>query len=159
MLTKQLVGLQRAGLDLINISLDTLRADRYEIITRRKGLERVLMGIDLALQLGYSPVKINCVVIKGSCLLFGFGIDFHLFAMLSGFNEDEILNFVRLTENKNVCVRFIEYMPFSGNKWDLQKFIPYREMVELIKNEFPGFRPLENAPNDVQKVQIQKILK
>lgn len=65
-LTRQLVGLQRAGLDVINISLDTLKSDRYEKITRRKGLEKVLMGIDLALQLGYNPVKINCVLMKGN---------------------------------------------------------------------------------------------
>lgn len=64
-LTKQLVALQKAGLDIINVSLDTLKADRYEKIARRKGWERVMMGIDLALQLGYNPVKINCVVMKG----------------------------------------------------------------------------------------------
>ena len=65
-LTKKLVSLQRAGLDMINISLDTLKPDRYEKITRRKGWERVMMGIDLALQLGYNPVKINCVIMKGT---------------------------------------------------------------------------------------------
>nr|CAD7199477.1 unnamed protein product [Timema douglasi] len=57
MLTRQLVPLQRAGLDILNVSLDTLRPARYEQITRRKGYERVRAGIDLALQLGYSPVK------------------------------------------------------------------------------------------------------
>jgi GTP 3',8-cyclase / cyclic pyranopterin monophosphate synthase len=63
-LTKQLVPLQRAGLDAINISLDTLQAKKYEQITRRRGWERVIAGIDLAVQLGYRP-KINCVVMKG----------------------------------------------------------------------------------------------
>lgn len=61
MLTRQLVGLQRAGLDGLNISLDTFLPKRYEEITRRKGLERVLAGIDLALQLGYSPVKVRLI--------------------------------------------------------------------------------------------------
>lgn len=65
-LTRQLVPLQRAGLDILNISLDTLKKDRYEKITRRRGFEKVLMGIELALQLGYNPVKINCVVMKGT---------------------------------------------------------------------------------------------
>lgn len=65
MLTRQLVGLQRAGLDALNISLDTLKAARYEQISRRKGWERVIAGIDLAIQLGYKP-KVNCVLMKAS---------------------------------------------------------------------------------------------
>lgn len=64
-LTKQLVALQKAGLDVLNISIDTLNADKFAYITRRKGWQRVMMGIDLALQLGYDPVKVNCVVMKG----------------------------------------------------------------------------------------------
>lgn len=59
MLTKQLVELQRAGLDGLNISLDTLKPKKFEEITRRKGWERVMAGIDLALQLGYDPVKVR----------------------------------------------------------------------------------------------------
>lgn len=51
--------LQRAGLDIINVSLDTLRADRYEVVTRRRGWERIMAGIDLALQLEYTPVKVT----------------------------------------------------------------------------------------------------
>lgn len=64
MLTRLLVNMQRAGLDALNISLDTLIPKKYETITRRKGHERVLAGIDLAIQLGYKP-KVNVVVIKG----------------------------------------------------------------------------------------------
>lgn len=67
MLTRQLVGLQRAGLDALNISLDTLKAAKYEQISRRKGWERVIAGIDLAIQLGYKP-KVNCVLMKGMCI-------------------------------------------------------------------------------------------
>ncbi|KAK9878873.1 hypothetical protein WA026_003702 [Henosepilachna vigintioctopunctata] len=131
-LTKKLVELQKSGLDALNISLDTLNSSKYEIITRRKGLERVLMGIDLALQLGYNPVKINCVVMKG-------------------FNNDEIIDFVRLTENKALDVRFIEYMPFSGNKWNVDKMVPYHEMLSEIKSVWPDFQKLENGPNDTSK--------
>ncbi|KAI4458260.1 molybdopterin cofactor synthesis protein a [Holotrichia oblita] len=131
-LTRQLVALQRAGLDILNISLDTLKPDRYEKITRRKGFDKVMMGIDLALQLGYSPVKINCVVMKG-------------------FNDDEINDFVKLTHDRNVDVRFIEYMPFSGNKWEMSKMVPYREMREIIKSVWPTFNELPNGPNDTSK--------
>lgn len=68
MLTRQLVALQKAGLDIINVSLDTLIPERYERITRRKGWQRVMLGVDLALQLGYDPVKLNCVIMKGKTL-------------------------------------------------------------------------------------------
>lgn len=64
MLTRLLVSMQRAGLDGLNISLDTLKTEKYGEITRRKGWERVIAGIDLAIQLGYKP-KVNCVVMKG----------------------------------------------------------------------------------------------
>lgn len=106
MLTRLLVPMQRAGLDAINISLDTLKASKYEMITRRRGMERAMAGIDLAVQLGYKP-KVNCVVMKG-------------------FNDVELVDFVDMTKDKNVDVRFIEYMPFSGNKWDTNKMVSYR---------------------------------
>lgn len=64
MLTRLLVPMHRAGLDAINISLDTLSPSKYEKVTRRKGMERAIAGIDLAVQLGYKP-KVNCVVMKG----------------------------------------------------------------------------------------------
>lgn len=106
MLTRLLVPMQRAGLDAINISLDTLNPAKYEKISRRKGFERVLAGIDLAIQLGYKP-KINCVVMKN-------------------FNENEICDFVAMTKDRNVDVRFIEYMPFTGNKWETDKMVTFR---------------------------------
>ncbi|XP_044259609.1 molybdenum cofactor biosynthesis protein 1 isoform X1 [Tribolium madens] len=139
-LTRQLVALQRAGLDIVNISLDTLKRDKYEFITRRKGWERAMMGIDLALQLGYDPVKINCVVMKG-------------------FNDDEILDFVNFTKDKNVDIRFIEYMPFTGNKWDLSKLVSYQDMLSVIKKQYPDLYPLENKPNDTSKAwKVPKFL-
>lgn len=63
-LTRQLLPMQKAGLSGLNISLDTLNSKKFEEITRRKGMERVIAGIDLAVQLGYKP-KINCVAMKG----------------------------------------------------------------------------------------------
>ncbi|XP_047103896.1 molybdenum cofactor biosynthesis protein 1-like [Schistocerca piceifrons] len=133
MLTRQLVALQRAGLDGLNISLDTLQSQRYNQITRRKGWERVMAGIDLALQLEYDPVKINCVVMRG-------------------FNEDEVCSFVELTKEKNVDVRFIEYMPFSGNKWNDGKMVSFNEMLQIIRKQWPNFDPLPNGPNDTSKL-------
>uniref|UniRef100_A0A182Y374 Molybdenum cofactor biosynthesis protein 1 n=1 Tax=Anopheles stephensi TaxID=30069 RepID=A0A182Y374_ANOST len=131
MLTRQLVGLQRAGLDALNVSLDTLKAARYEQITRRKGWDRVMAGIDLAIQLGYRP-KVNCVLMKG-------------------FNDDEICDFVELTRDRDVDVRFIEYMPFTGNRWDTDKMVSYRTMLDTIRARYPAFEPLPNGPNDTSK--------
>ncbi|VEN42654.1 unnamed protein product [Callosobruchus maculatus] len=90
------------------------------------------MGIDLALQLGYNPVKVNCVVMKD-------------------FNEDEIVDFVRFTKDRRVDIRFIEYMPFTGNKWEVDKLIPYKSMLKVIHAVWPDFHPLDNAPNDTSK--------
>ncbi|KAL1506232.1 hypothetical protein ABEB36_005629 [Hypothenemus hampei] len=132
-LTRQLVALQKAGLDILNVSLDTLQQEKYEKITRRNGWKRVMMGIDLALQLGYEPVKINCVVMKN-------------------LNDLELLDFVELTKDRNVDVRFIEYMPFSGNKWNYDRLVSYQQMVDTIKKVYQDdFQPLSNGPNDTAK--------
>lgn len=106
MLTRLLVPMQRAGLNGINISLDTLNSMKYEKITRRKGFDRVIAGIDLAIQLGYRP-KVNCVVMKK-------------------FNDSELCDFVEFTKERNIDVRFIEYMPFMGNKWETEKMVTYQ---------------------------------
>lgn len=130
-LTRNLVKYQNAGLDAINISLDTLRPQRFEEITRRKGFERVIAGIDLAVQLGYKP-KVNCVV-------------------MTNFNEDEVCDFVEWTRDRAVDVRFIEYMPFSGNRWHTEKMLSYGDMLKMILKRFPDFEALPNGPNDTSK--------
>lgn len=130
-LTRNLVSYQRAGLDSLNISLDTLQPKKYEQITRRKGFERVIAGIDLAIQLGYRP-KVNCVAMKN-------------------FNDDEICDFVEWTKDRDVDIRFIEYMPFSGNRWHTEKLLPYKDMLESIKEKYPNLETLLNGPNDTSK--------
>ncbi|XP_044313888.1 molybdenum cofactor biosynthesis protein 1 isoform X2 [Drosophila rhopaloa] len=130
-LTRLLLPLQRAGLDSLNISLDTLKRDRFEKITRRKGWERVIAGIDLAVQLGYRP-KVNCVLMRD-------------------FNEDEICDFVDFTRDRPVDVRFIEYMPFSGNKWHTERLISYKDTLQAIRQRWPDFEALPNGPNDTSK--------
>lgn len=130
-LTRNLVSYQRAGLDSLNISLDTLQPKKYEQITRRKGFERVVAGIDLAVQLGYKP-KINCVAMKN-------------------FNDDEICDFVEWTKDRDVDIRFIEYMPFSGNRWHTEKLLPFQDMLSSIKEKYPNLETLSNGPNDTSK--------
>ena len=87
------------GLNRINISLDTLRAERFTRMARRGNLEEVLAGIDAALAAGLSPVKLNCVVMRG-------------------WNDDEVVEFARMTIEQPFDVRFIELMPINWSKGD-----------------------------------------
>ncbi|XP_061599885.1 molybdenum cofactor biosynthesis protein 1 isoform X2 [Cololabis saira] len=125
--------LKEAGLDLINISLDSLVPAKFEFIVRRKGFHKVMEGIDKAIDLGYNPVKINCVVMRG-------------------LNEDELLDFVALTEKKPLEVRFIEYMPFDGNKWNFKKMVSYQEMLDHIRQQWPNLEKLQAGNTDTAKM-------
>ncbi|XP_015183379.1 PREDICTED: molybdenum cofactor biosynthesis protein 1 isoform X1 [Polistes dominula] len=131
-LTRQLPALQRAGLDALNISLDTLKVDRFEQFTRRKGWAKVMASIDLAVQLGYNPVKVNCVVMRG-------------------FNDDELVDFVDMTKDRPLDIRFIEYMPFYGNEWKENKMVSFNEMKKIIRQTYPEFQALPNKLNDTSK--------
>ncbi|XP_032673373.1 molybdenum cofactor biosynthesis protein 1 isoform X1 [Odontomachus brunneus] len=131
-LTRQLPALQRAGLDALNISLDTLKEKRFEIFTRRQGWARVMAAIDLAVQIGYNPVKVNCVIMRGR-------------------NDDEITDFIDFTRDRPIDVRFIEYMPFQGNEWKENKMVSFDEMKKIIREKYPDFRALPNQPNDTSK--------
>lgn len=133
-LSRKLPALVEAGLDALNISLDTLRAEKFEFISRRPkaGHAKVLDAIDNSLKLGFSPVKVNCVVMRG-------------------LNDDEVLDFVELTREKDVDIRFIEYMPFDGNKWNTKKMVSYSEMTDIITNKYRDFHRINDAPNDTSK--------
>jgi cyclic pyranopterin phosphate synthase len=132
LLSAKLARLQAGGITQINISLDTLRRDRFEEIARRKGHDRVIEAIEATVSRGYDPVKVNCVVMRGV-------------------NDDELPAFVALAEDWPVQVRFIEYMPFSGNGWDNSAFVPYREMLDNISRAYPGLRRLSDGRNDTSK--------
>ncbi|MDZ4700868.1 MAG: GTP 3',8-cyclase MoaA [Rhodothermales bacterium] len=132
LIPKKLPALHAAGLNLLNISLDTLQADRFATITRRDGFEVVLRAIDMAIEYGYRPVKVNCVVMRG-------------------FNDDELADFVTLTQTKPIEVRFIEYMPFEGNGWQDDRFMPYTEMIERIVERHPGLARQDDGPNETSK--------
>lgn len=131
-LARSLPRLKEAGLSHINISLDTLVPAKFEFIVRRKGFHKVMEGIDKAIELAYNPVKVNCVVMRG-------------------LNEDEILDFVALTENKPLEVRFIEYMPFDGNKWNFKKMVSYQEMLDGIRQHWPNIERLQPGLSDTSK--------
>jgi cyclic pyranopterin phosphate synthase len=115
--------LKKAGLNRINISLDTLNPEKFREVTRGGELSRVLEGIELCLSLGFSAVKLNLV-------------------LLNGFNTDEILDFVELTRERALEVRFIEYMPTSLPRVEAL-FFSTRLSREIIKNYFKLI-PLDN---------------
>jgi len=118
LLSSMASDLKRAGIGRINISLDTLKPERFFEITRRDLYGEVIKGIDAALSCGMSPVKINVV-------------------MMRGVNDDEVLDFVRLTRERPLVVRFIEFMPASPeNGWDKKSVVSTEELMARIKTMF-----------------------
>src|SRR5215204_432181 len=104
-----------AGLRRINVSLDSLRPDTFAALTRRDDLDRVLAGIDAALDAGLDPVKVNCVVIRGV-------------------NDDEIIDLARYGRAKGVGLRFIEFMPLDAEgTWSMDQVVPAREILDRIE--------------------------
>jgi cyclic pyranopterin phosphate synthase len=111
--------LRRAGLRRLNISCDSLRADRFSAMTHRDALDRVLDGIDAALETGFDPVKVNCVVLRG-------------------INDDELVDFATFGRERGVTVRFIEWMPLDAQgDWGLDKVVPAAEVVAAIDAVYP----------------------
>ncbi|XP_024023228.1 GTP 3',8-cyclase, mitochondrial isoform X3 [Morus notabilis] len=131
-LAMKLPRLKECGLTSLNISLDTLVPAKFEFLTRRRGHHKVLESINAAVELGYNPVKVNCVVMRG-------------------FNEDEISDFVELTREKPINIRFIEFMPFDGNVWNVKKLVSYSEMFDRVVREYPSIKRLQDHPTDTAK--------
>jgi cyclic pyranopterin phosphate synthase len=108
-----------AGLRRVNISCDSLRADRFAEITRRDELARVLDGIDAAVEAGLRPVKVNVVVMRGV-------------------NDDELVDFAAFGRERGVTVRFIEFMPLDAQgEWTNEQVVSQSEIVEAIGSVFP----------------------
>ena len=135
-LHRKLDSMVEAGLTGVNLSLDTLDPFRFQIMTRRKGFDAVMKSIDRILvmnRLGAGvKLKINCVVIRG-------------------INDGEIIPFVEMSREKDVEVRFIEYMPFEGNKWQRAKMLSYQEMLDLIREKYPDLQKVRDHDNDTSK--------
>ena len=112
-----LVGpLREAGLDRINISLDSLDRGRFQEITRRDVYEKVIEATFAALSAGF-PVKLNVVVLRG-------------------ITEEEILKFVQLACDYPLEVRFLEFMPLCGKGWQTNLFLPIDEVRQIVRNHF-----------------------
>jgi len=123
--------LRDCGLTALNISLDSLKKERFEAITRRDDFDNVIAGIEAALAVGFSPLKLNVVTI-------------------AGFNDDEVVDFVDYVSDKPINVRFIEYMPFKDNNWSRGGVFSYAQMVAAIGKKYQ-LRPLDSEPGAVAK--------
>lgn len=124
---------RRTGLRNVNVSLDTLNAEKMQRITRRDHFKEVTSNIRLLMQERFD-VKVNVVLIRGT-------------------NDDEICDFVQWTMDEGIRVRFIEFMPFDGNKWDWSKGISLQEVLDTVGERFgaDNIERLQDGPNDTAK--------
>ncbi|MBH5318530.1 GTP 3',8-cyclase MoaA [Paenibacillus sp. GSMTC-2017] len=116
-LAKQAKALKAAGLNRVNISLDTLDPARFKFIARRGDLKRVMEGIEAAAEVGFHPIKLNCVLLKNV-------------------NEDEIAQFLKLAYEQPLHVRFIEYMPIGhdDDNWK-NHYLPLSRVLEIAHEQ------------------------
>jgi cyclic pyranopterin phosphate synthase len=121
-LAKYAAELKAAGLTRVNVSLDSLKPEKFTYITGGSKLDEVLKGIEVANNVGLVPVKINMVVMKG-------------------INDDEIPDFVQKTVTDGWNVRFIEHMPFEGAKIKTDEMVSTQKILEIIRGQFGELQP------------------
>ena len=130
LLDRHFSTLQVHGINHLNISIDSLDREKFKYITKRDFFEPVWASIKEAVNLGFY-VKLNVVV-------------------MMGFNDNELVDFVRLSAAYPVDIRFIEFMPFSGNDWERKKVITQGEMMEIIQRDF-NIDALEMGSHDTAR--------
>src|SRR6187402_630159 len=124
---------KEAGITTLNVSIDSLKKDKFNQITRRNYFEKLIENLDL-LETNDFNVKLNVVVIKG-------------------FNDNEIIDFIEMTKDRNIQIRFIEFMPFDGNKWNKEKLVSYAEILSQANVFYSEQKVnrLQDKPNDTSK--------
>jgi len=122
--------LEKANIRSLNISLDTLQSEKFQLITRRDQFKKVYDNIQLLLKKNFH-VKVNMVVMKG-------------------LNDNEIIDFIEWTKHEPVHVRFIEFMPFTGNRWTSNKVFTMQEILEVIEKKYEIVR-LQDEKHDTAK--------
>lgn len=122
-----------AGIKSVNVSLDSLKHDRINKFSRRNFADKIIDNIDLLINEGFKT-KVNVVAMKNE-------------------NDDEIIDFIEWTKGRNAAIRFIEFMPFSGNKWHWDKKISYKEILEIVDNHYDKNKiiKIEDHKNDTSK--------
>jgi GTP 3',8-cyclase len=122
--------LYEGGIRTLNVSLDTLHREKFLQMTRRDLFDRVMQNIRMLVDKGFH-VKVNVVVTKG-------------------LNDNEIKDFIAWTKNEPLDIRFIEFMPFSGNKWSSDKVFTWQEILQLASEEF-DIIPVKRENHDTSK--------
>lgn len=124
---------KECNLKKINLSLDSLDSEKNREITRRDHFQQVFDNIHLLVEEGFQ-VKVNCVLIKG-------------------FNDDEVIDFIELTRSLPLTVRFIEFMPFDGNRWNMEQLVSLEDILKQATDHYGAFavKRLDDAPNDTSK--------
>ena len=122
--------LKEANIQTLNISLDTLQSDRFMLLTRRDQFKLVYDNIQLLIRNDFQ-VKVNVVVMKGM-------------------NDGEINDFIEWTKDTPIQIRFIEFMPFSGNRWTSNKVFTWQEILDLVQTKYPIVR-LDDEIHDTAK--------
>lgn len=138
-LAPRAAGLKKAGLTRVNISMDSLRSDRFKMITRGGNVEKVLDSIDACIEAGLTPIKLNVLLMKG-------------------INDDEIADFISLTKDRDIHVRFIEYMPIghSDKQWRnlYQPLSLVKEVCALRQWEYEADSHIKgNGPSENYRLQ------
>ncbi len=121
-------SLADAGLDRVTVSCDSLLKHRFKEITLRDALDQVLDGLRISAAIGLTPLKVNCVVMRGG-------------------NEDEVLDFARLARDTGYHIRFIEYMPLDAqDEWRASEVVPGAEVIERVSAAFPLVADTDATP-------------
>ena len=126
--------LKQANIQTLNISLDTLQADRFMLLTRRDQFKQVYDNIQLLIRNDFQ-VKVNVVVMKGM-------------------NDSEINDFIEWTKDTPVEVRFIEFMPFSGNRWTSNKVFTWQQILEVVESKYSIVRLNDEVHDTAKKYTV-----
>ena len=136
-LPRYITQLESIGLSGVNISLDTLNEEKFQKITRREGLDKVLDGLQLAIDSSIKSVKVNVVAMRN-------------------FNDDEIIDFAELTKSNDITVRFIELMPFDSHQiWKTGKFYKADRIVNDLKLHYNTLKPITGSSTEYYVYKIK----
>ena len=141
LLADQAKALRQAGLQRVNISLDTLDREVFQRIARRDGLEQTIAGIDAAIAAGFESIKLNALAIKG-------------------ITENELVRLVRFAADRHVPIRFIEFMPLdSDQQWRSSDVLSGDQMLAILSQEFGSIQPIgrERASKPAEEFQVGNI--
>jgi cyclic pyranopterin phosphate synthase len=127
--------LEQANVRSLNISLDTLQSEKFQLMTRRNLFDKVIESINLLINKGFH-IKVNVVVMKG-------------------LNDNEINDFIQWTKDINVHVRFIEFMPFEGNRWTSNKVFTWKEILDVIEKKYSIIRLHEDIHDTAKQYKVE----